>query len=104
MFSAASSRPAAVATKCRRCATASRQLRGRRPCERLHRYPERQTMTTIDPVCGMPVSEAGGVTLQHGTALLRFCSEFCKRQFERNPVGYGAEPAEERHPLEVSQR
>ena len=61
-------------------------------------------MTTIDPVCGMPVPEPGGVTLQHGVTALRFCSEFCKRQFERSPVAYGAEPAEERRTAGLSQR
>ena len=61
-------------------------------------------MTTTDPVCGMPVTESGGVTLQLGATLLGFCSDFCKREFERSPVAYGAEPAEERHPVELSQR
>jgi len=46
----------------------------------------------------------GSVTLQYGAVLLRFCSEFRRRQFERSPVAYGAESAEERRPVEFSQR
>ena len=45
-------------------------------------------MTVLDPVCGMPVGEATGVSLGYGGQRLRFCSEFCKEQFLRHPGAY----------------
>lgn len=48
-------------------------------------------MNFIDPVCGMPVPESSGVMLQRGATTVWFCSDFCKRAFERQPIAYGAE-------------
>lgn len=42
--------------------------------------------TLVDPVCGMPVD--GDVVLQLGEQIFRFCSEFCRQQFERHPGAY----------------
>lgn len=45
-------------------------------------------MTTIDPVCGMPVDESEGVLLEHAGQTLRFCTDFCRREFVRHPGAY----------------
>lgn len=45
-------------------------------------------MTTIDPVCGMPVADLDRVVLDHEGERLQFCSEFCKEQFRRHPGAY----------------
>jgi starch phosphorylase len=42
----------------------------------------------IDPVCGMPAGDPPRAVLSHEGQLLAFCSEFCKRQFERQPGAY----------------
>ena len=42
----------------------------------------------------MPVAEDGAVVLQHGTARLWFCSEFCRQQFLRHPRAYEAAPVQ----------
>ncbi len=44
----------------------------------------------LDPVCGMPVQDTAGVSLDHGDQHLRFCSEFCKQQFLKHPGAYEA--------------
>lgn len=45
-------------------------------------------MTAIDPVCGMPVEEQSGVSIEHAGQRLWFCTEFCKEQFVRHPGAY----------------
>ena len=51
-------------------------------------------MTTyVDPVCGMPVDEAGGVRLERDATVRWFCSEFCRQQFLRHPHAYQVEPS-----------
>lgn len=49
------------------------------------------SVTHLDPVCGMPVSEDGGLRLSDTSGDLWFCSEFCRQQFLRHPHAY--EPA-----------
>lgn len=46
------------------------------------------SLNPIDPVCGMPVSPDGAVTLMHEGTELRFCSEFCRREFVLRPGAY----------------
>ncbi len=48
-------------------------------------------MMTTDPVCGMPVDSSRAVAHHEGGSTFHFCSEFCKRQFERHRQAY-AEP------------
>lgn len=50
-----------------------------------------------DPVCGSAV-EPGNLTVERGTETYHFCSEVCRRQFERNPGAY----ARDRSAREVS--
>ena len=45
-------------------------------------------MTAIDPVCGMPVDEKSGISIEHAGEHLWFCTEFCKEQFVRHPGAY----------------
>lgn len=40
-----------------------------------------------DPVCGMKVNE-GGVQSEYGGKTYYFCSDGCKRSFEREPDKY----------------
>lgn len=53
---------------------------------------EQRQETRIDPVCGMPVAEDRAMTIEHGTARLWFCSEFCKQEFLRHSRAYAPEP------------
>ena len=46
------------------------------------------TIIDTDPVCGMPVAQPTGITLEHAGQRLRFCSDFCRLQFERQPGAY----------------
>jgi glycogen phosphorylase len=61
-------------------------------------------MTVLDPVCGMPVGEATGVSLDYGGQRLRFCSEFCKEQFLRHPSAYEAEVGNVSHDVDWPRR
>lgn len=45
-------------------------------------------MTSTDPVCGMPVPEDRGQSLEYSGRTLRFCTVFCKEQFVRRPHAY----------------
>jgi len=51
----------------------------------------------IDPVCGMEVdraeAKAGGRTSQHGGTTYYFCSDHCKRQFDKEPAKYLKKPS-----------
>ena len=49
--------------------------------------------THVDPVCGMPVREDGGLRVTETTRDLWFCSEFCRQQFLRHPRAYDPTPA-----------
>jgi starch phosphorylase len=42
----------------------------------------------VDPVCGMPVDEIGGVKAEREGLVRRFCSEFCRDQFLSAPSRY----------------
>ncbi len=46
-------------------------------------------MSAVDPVCGMPVDERAGVSLESKGERLWFCTDFCKQQFARHPGAYG---------------
>lgn len=46
-------------------------------------------MKAVDPVCGMPVDERVGLSLERDGDRLWFCTDFCRRQFERHPGAYG---------------
>lgn len=41
-----------------------------------------------DPVCGMPVPQDTAVTLEYEGTDLRFCSDFCRREFLLRPRAY----------------
>ncbi|HQR40511.1 MAG TPA: alpha-glucan family phosphorylase [Blastocatellia bacterium] len=56
-------------------------------------------MTAIDPVCGMPVDEASGISIDRDGRRLWFCTEFCKEQYLRHPGAY--EPSVPDVPREV---
>jgi len=43
---------------------------------------------TKDPVCGMQVDEKSEFHAQYGGQKYSFCSEECKREFERSPEKY----------------
>ena len=45
-------------------------------------------MKDRDPVCGMPVDEESGVSIEHAGRRVWFCTEFCKAQFIRHPGAY----------------
>lgn len=51
-------------------------------------------MTAVDPVCGMPVDERSGISLERASKRFWFCTEFCRRQFARHPGAYaGLQPS-----------
>ena len=41
-----------------------------------------------DPVCGMSVEGARGITAEHGGKTYYFCSQQCKATFEKDPAKY----------------
>lgn len=41
-----------------------------------------------DPVCGMRVGSDDAFLLEHGTRIIRFCSEDCRERFKRHPESY----------------
>lgn len=41
-----------------------------------------------DPVCGMKVEAEGAVLLEHGSRVIRFCSEDCRKRFLAHPEAY----------------
>ncbi len=49
-------------------------------------------VTHPDPVCGMPVSEDGGLREAQITGDVWFCSEFCRQQYLRHPGAYASAP------------
>jgi starch phosphorylase len=58
----------------------------------------------LDPVCGMPAGEPPRATLLHGGRMFAFCSEFCQRQFERQPGAYDVAPPETRRNVQWWER
>ena len=48
--------------------------------------------TTVDPVCGMPVTAAASVTRHSGTSTLQFCSTACAATFDADPYRYHVPP------------
>ncbi|HVS64550.1 MAG TPA: alpha-glucan family phosphorylase [Thermoanaerobaculia bacterium] len=56
-------------------------------------------MTAVDPVCGMPVDEECGLSLDHAGQVLWFCADFCKQQFVRRPAAYQQAEPRVRPPL-----
>ena len=49
-------------------------------------------VVTTDPICGMPVNEAEARAAhrvsEHGGKTFLFCSDGCKRDFDKNPAKY----------------
>lgn len=43
---------------------------------------------TVDPVCGMAVSESSGHKSTYGGKEYYFCCEHCKEKFDSNPVKF----------------
>lgn len=41
-----------------------------------------------DPVCGMQVKAEDALILEHGSHVLRFCSEDCRKRFLAHPEAY----------------
>ena len=41
-----------------------------------------------DPVCGMQGSNK--ITAEHKGRVYKFCSDFCRQQFQKNPRMFGA--------------
>ncbi|MDY7091606.1 MAG: metal ion permease [Acidobacteriota bacterium] len=41
-----------------------------------------------DPVCGMRVEAKSAVLLEHGSRVIRFCSEDCRKRFLSHPDAY----------------
>ena len=50
------------------------------------------TSSATDPVCGMPVPPESPVSMSYEGADLRFCSEFCRREFLLHPRLYVDQP------------
>ncbi len=49
---------------------------------------QEQPKVHIDPVCGMEVEEGpGAITLEYKGKTYYFCSNGCKRAFEKDPEG-----------------
>jgi len=46
------------------------------------------TGSSIDPVCGMEVSEDKGYTKMHQGTLYRFCTKSCLDKFDADPQRY----------------
>ena len=61
-------------------------------------------MTAVDPVCGMPVDERSGLSLDHAGQVLWFCTEFCKEQFVEKPGAYEPSEPRSRPPLDWPDR
>ncbi len=64
----------------------------------------RHLVNAIDPVCGMPVDEGGGVAIDYMGQRLRFCTEFCKEQFVRHPRAYQLGQADSSRAVAWSER
>jgi P-type Cu+ transporter len=48
-----------------------------------------ESMTTTDPVCGMPIDQSNAAgTLTHAGAAYYFCSGACQARFEADPAKY----------------
>ena len=58
----------------------------------------------IDPVCGMPVPPDVNVTLAYEGTELRFCSNFCRREFQLHPRLYVDQPRATARAIPVEQR
>ena len=41
-----------------------------------------------DPVCGMKVEAQDALLLEHGSHVIRFCSEDCRKRFLAHPEAY----------------
>ncbi len=58
----------------------------------MHEQHEQQPLAEnehIDPVCGMTVEEgAGAITYEYNNTTYYFCSNGCRRAFEKDPEKY----------------
>ncbi len=45
-------------------------------------------LEATDPVCGMRVEVGDAVLLEHGSRVIRFCSEDCRKRFLAHPDAY----------------